>query len=144
MVLNQSNLMYLPAGRIIAAGTDKRNLMQAGLQKTREQEIDERIDYLTYKIDKLLQSEQNLKQVGVAKQVSLEEQRALKQAAILNNATKEQVFETFRAFSNNEDVQFDVPRRKNVMQTGIRQASIRRQPPSDYEMLQTFREFGQF
>jgi len=86
MVLNQNNLMYLPPSKVIAAGTNKRNLMQAGMQKTWEQEIDERMDYITYRIDELLQKEQNLKQAGVLKQVNPEEQRNLKIASICNKA----------------------------------------------------------
>jgi hypothetical protein len=35
MVSNQqSNLFYLPPCKVIAAGTDRNNLMQAGLQRT--------------------------------------------------------------------------------------------------------------
>jgi hypothetical protein len=132
MVSNQqSNLFYLPPCKVIAAGTDRNNLMQAGLQRRDLASIRAEYEQLKKEIEAQLY---NVEQTN----------NNIRQAGLYQQPTDQQVFETFRAFSNNADVSFDVPRRKNVVQAGagIRQGSVRRQPPNDYQILQTFMEFG--
>ena len=143
---NQSNLMYLPPSKVIAAGTNRNNLVQAGLPgRTLEQEIDERIDYLTYKIDKLIQADNNSKQAGVTKQVSLEEQRNLKIAGILNSTTEAEKTETMLKFMNGEISMEYLPwstveaNRQKQQDKNIKQAGTK---ASEIEMLRTFAEFG--
>ena len=50
MVSNQSNLFYVPTGRVIAAGT---NLKQAGIQnkEIKRKDLEDRLDYLLYTTD---------------------------------------------------------------------------------------------
>jgi uncharacterized protein YjgD (DUF1641 family) len=148
MVLNQNNLMYLPPSKVIAAGTNKRKLMQAGMKNTWEQEIDERMDYITYRIDELLQKEQNLKQAGVLKQVNPEEQRNLKIASIYNKANDEEVLDTMLEFIEGDMTGGYQPpaigmMSDNSLQSNLKQASIaKKSPQNDIEMLNTFLEFG--
>ena len=127
MVSNQSNLFYLPAGKVIAAGTDI-NIMQAGLPRKDLASIRAEYEQLKKEIETQFQ---DLEQTS----------NNIRQSGIYQKPSEQQIFETFLAFSNNEDLSFNLPRRKNVMQTGIRQASVRK-PASDLERLQTFMEYG--
>jgi 2-keto-4-pentenoate hydratase/2-oxohepta-3-ene-1,7-dioic acid hydratase in catechol pathway len=91
LVSQNSNLFYLPAGKVIAAGTN-RNLMQAGVLtamtednvQISKRELIEQIDYLKYQVDKLMKIQES-RQAVVEEEVKVdpEEQRNMKMAALL-------------------------------------------------------------
>lgn len=138
MVSNQSNLMYLPAGKVIAAGTD---IMQAGLQKTWEQDFDERLDYMQYKIDKLTES-MSAKQAVAP--IDPEQQRNIRQAGILNNASDREILDTMLSYMNGDisieslpyaSAEARINNNKNVKQAGIKKTS-------DIDIMNTMLEFS--
>jgi hypothetical protein len=88
--LNKSNLRYFPPSKVIAAGTNRLNLMQAGIPRTTtneqvsKRELIEQIDYLKYQVDKLMKIQES-RQAVVEEEVKVdpEEQRNMKMAALL-------------------------------------------------------------
>jgi hypothetical protein len=110
-------------------------------------ELDDRIDYLMYKADKLLQTEQNIKQAGV-RELTPEEKRHIRQAAVLNNTSDRKMLDTMFEFMQGDStggyqppaigMLSDNPQQSNLKQAGI----SNKKNVSDIEMLKTFMEFG--